>query len=54
MYLARKGDAVCRIPESHAAYYMELGYSLTDLDAPPAEPEKIVPQKKEEGKKPKE
>lgn len=51
MYLAVKGNAACRIPESHAAYYKELGYSLTDLNSlKGTETEKTASPKKEDKK----
>lgn len=55
MQLAQKGNAVCRIPDSKADYYKELGYSLTDLNEKPAQVGKIhtgggAAQKKEENK----
>lgn len=56
MQLAQKGNAVCRIPDSKADYYKELGYSLTDLNKKPAQAGEVhadnaTVQKKEENKK---
>lgn len=56
MQLAQKGNAVCRIPDSKADYYKELGYSLTDLNEKLGQVGAIhlddpAGQKKEENKK---
>lgn len=36
MYLAKKNESSCRIPERKKAYYESMGYECTDLDAPEA------------------
>lgn len=54
MQLAQKGNVVCRISDSKAAYYKALGYSLTDLNVVQVgeiQANKVSVQKKEEIKK---
>lgn len=54
MQFAQKGNSACRIPDSKAAYYKELGYNLTDLNVVQVgeiRANKVSVQKKEEGNK---
>lgn len=54
MQFAQKGNSACRIPDSKAAYYKALGYSLTDLNVVQVgeiQANKVSVQKKEENKK---
>ncbi len=54
MQFAQKGNSTCRIPDSKAAYYKALGYSLTDLNVVQVgeiQANKVSVQKKEEIKK---
>jgi hypothetical protein len=54
MQFAQKGNSACRIPDSKAAYYKALGYSLTDLNIVQVgeiQANKVSVQKKEEIKK---
>lgn len=54
MQFAQKGNSACRIPDSKAAYYKALGYSLTDLNVVQVgeiRANKVSVQKKEEIKK---
>nr|DAT62332.1 MAG TPA: hypothetical protein [Caudoviricetes sp.] len=54
MQFAQKGNSACRIPDSKAAYYKALGYSLTDLNVVQVgeiQANKVSVQKKEEIKK---
>ena len=51
MQFAQKGNSACRIPDSKAAYYKALGYSLTDLNVVQVgeiQANKVSVQKKEE------
>lgn len=54
MQFAQKGNSACRIPDSKAAYYKALGYSLTDLNVVQVgeiQANKVSVQKEEEIKK---
>lgn len=54
MQFAQKGNSACRVPDSKAAYYKALGYSLTDLNVVQVgeiQANKVSVQKKEEIKK---
>ena len=54
MQFVQKGNSACRIPDSKAAYYKALGYSLTDLNVVQVgeiQANKVSVQKKEEIKK---
>ena len=52
MYIAKKGNIVCRIPESKAGYYRELGYTLENLDKSkfPVSPKKKTDLPEKSGK----